>query len=275
MEQQTLRVESYTQDHLFHTRYEPEQGNLGPFLEIPRVSVIIPAKNEARNLPHVLPAIPAWVQEIILVDGDSIDETISVAQDLMPCIRIIQQQGRGKGAALRTGFAAARGDIVVMLDADGSTDPAEIPVFLGSLLSGADYVKGSRFLQGGGSADLTPLRRVGNALLLMATRLFFGGHYSDLCYGYNALWARVIPLLQLSSDGFEIETEMNIRALRAGLKVAEVPCFESKRIYGNSNLNTFRDGWRVLRTILREAIAHLQGQAERRARAKNSHVYQR
>ena len=131
----------------------------------PSVSVIVPAMNEARNLPHVLPMIPTWVHEVILVDGNSTDDTVEVAQRLIPSVRIIPQHGKGKGAALRTGFAAARGDIIVMLDADGSTDPREIPAFVGQLVKGADFVKGSRFMQGGGTDDMPLYRKLGNASL--------------------------------------------------------------------------------------------------------------
>lgn len=221
-------------------------------LQQQRVTVVIPALNEAENLPHVLPRIPNWVHEVILVDGHSVDDTVAVARQLLPTIRIVAQEGRGKGAALRSGFAAATGEIIVMLDADGSTDPGEIPAFVGALLCGADFVKGSRFLQGGGTADMPHHRRLGNAAFVHTVRLLFGGRYSDLCYGYNAFWTRVLPQLQLNGDGFEIETMMNVRALRAGLKVAEVPSFEAARVYGEGRLRTFPDGWRVLKTIYRE-----------------------
>jgi glycosyltransferase involved in cell wall biosynthesis len=217
-----------------------------------RVSVVIPAMNEAKNLPHVLPLIPSFVDEVLLVDGNSTDDTIAVARQLLPSIRVVPQLGEGKGAALRTGFAAATGDLIVMIDADGSTDPGEIPAFIGALLSGADFVKGSRFLQGGGTADMEFHRCAGNWGLTMLVRLLFGGNYSDLCYGYSAFWARVLPRLGLDAEGFEIETQMNVRALRAGLRVAEVPSFESRRVHGKSNLRALPDGWRVLRTILKE-----------------------
>lgn len=216
------------------------------------VSVVIPALNEARNLPHVLPRIPAWVDEILLVDGGSDDETVAVARSLIPSIRVIGQDRPGKGAALRAGFAAAQGDIIVTLDADGSTDPAELPAFVGCLLSGADFVKGSRFLQGGGTDDMGVVRKAGNWALSSAVRTAFGGRYSDLCYGYNAFWRRILPVLEGDADGFEIETMLNVRALAAGMRVAEVPSFEGRRIYGLSNLSTWRDGYRVLRTITRE-----------------------
>src|SRR3954454_23790611 len=126
------------------------------------VSVVIPAMNEAENLRVVLPMVPDWVHEVILVDGNSTDGTPDVAREILPSIRIVKQHGRGKGAALRSGFAAATGEIVVMLDADGSMDPAEISAFVGLLLSGADFVKGSRFLQGGGTADMQFYRKFGN-----------------------------------------------------------------------------------------------------------------
>jgi glycosyltransferase involved in cell wall biosynthesis len=221
----------------------------------PNVTVVIPTLNEAKNLPHVLPFIPQWVSEVLIVDGNSKDNTVEVARALLPSVRIVQQRGKGKGAALRTGFEAARGDIIVMLDADGSTDPREIPSYVGALLAGADFVKGSRFLQGGGTADMEMHRKMGNWAFVSLSRMFFGGKFSDLCYGYNAFWKSVLPQLALDCDGFEIETMMNIRALKSGLKVSEVPSFEAERIHGTSNLRTYADGWRVLKTIFKERFA--------------------
>jgi glycosyltransferase involved in cell wall biosynthesis len=218
----------------------------------PRVSVVVPALNEEPNLPFVLPKIGTWVDEVILVDGHSDDGTCDVAHSLLPELRLVQQPGRGKGAALRAGFDAAEGDIIVMLDADGSTDPHEIPLFVGALLAGAEFVKGTRFVQGAGTADMSLLRKFGNRLLVYAVRLLFGGHCSDLCYGYMAFWKRVVPQLELDADGFEIETQMSVKALGLGLRVMEVPSFEFRRIHGKGNLRTVPDGWRVLKTIVRE-----------------------
>jgi glycosyltransferase involved in cell wall biosynthesis len=218
------------------------------------VSVIVPALDEARNLPYVLPRIPKWVHEVVLVDGGSLDGTVEVARVLLPGIRVVGQERPGKGAALQAGFRVATGDIIVTIDADGSTDPAEIPLFVACLLSGADFVKGSRFVQGGGTDDMGVVRRVGNWMLRTAVRVAFGGRYSDLCYGYNAFWRSVLPVIDGDADGFEIETFMNVRVLAAGMKVAEVPSHEGRRIYGLSHLSTFRDGYRVLRTIVRERL---------------------
>ncbi|MGD9093386.1 MAG: glycosyltransferase [Anaerolineales bacterium] len=220
----------------------------------PTVSVVIPTINEAKNLPHVLTLIPDWIHEVLLVDGLSSDNTVEVARQLKPDIRIVMQDGQGKGNALRCGFEAATGDIIVMLDADGSTDPVEISSYVGVLLSGADFAKGSRFLQGGGTADMEWYRRMGNWGFVLLSRLLFGCQYTDLCYGYNAFWKRVLPQLDLDADGFEIETMMNLRVLHAGLKVAEVPSFEDRRLFGTSNLKTIPDGWRVLKTIFYEWI---------------------
>jgi glycosyltransferase involved in cell wall biosynthesis len=234
---------------------DPGRG-VDAWLATHRVSVIIPALNEAENLSHVLPRIPLWVHEVVLVDGDSTDGTTEVARQLWPAIRIVAQRGRGKGAALRTGFAAATGEMIVMLDADGSTDPSEIPAFIGVLLGGADFAKGTRFVQGGGTADMSPLRRAGNLAFTILARILFRNRFSDLCYGYNAFWARILPQLRLDGDGFEIETMINLRAVAAGLKVCEVASFEANRVYGVSRLRTIPDGWRVLKTIWREWRAH-------------------
>ena len=228
----------------------------------PKVSVVIPTLNEARNLAHVFAALPLDLHEVILVDGHSVDGTPDVARRLRPDVRVVNQTRTGKGNALACGFAAATGDIIVMIDADGSTDPAEIPRFVEALTSGADFAKGSRFAPGAGSSDITPLRRLGNKLLGLAVNIIYGTRYSDLCYGYNAFWARHAPAFGLQAespgqrkvwgDGFEIETVLNLRASAAGLAITEVPSFEHARIHGESNLRTLRDGQRVLRTILTE-----------------------
>ena len=223
-----------------------------------KVSVIIPALNEADNLPHVLPKIPHWIHEVVLVDDHCTDNTVDVARSLLPSIRVVRnERSPGKGNALQTGFEAATGDIVAAVDADGSEDPQELSSFVGVLLAGADYAKGSRFIQGGGTSDMTAFRRWGNAALVYLVRLLFGGYFSDLCYGYNAMWRRVVPMLDLDADGFEIETMMNIRALKLGLHIVEVASFESERIHGTGRLLTFPDGWRVLKTIVRERVTPL------------------
>ena len=219
-----------------------------------RVSVVIPARNEAEALPFVLEKIPPWVHEVILVDGLSIDETVAVAKRKLPQIRVVHQTGRGKGNALREGFFSAKGDIVVALDADGSMDPGEISRYVELIEVGFDYVKGSRMMAGGSSEDLTRFRRFGNWVFRTLTNVITGSRYSDLCYGYFAVRRSAIDRLDLRADGFEIETEINIRAHHAGLRVSEVPSSEFLRTHGTSQLSTFKDGFRILTTIFRTSF---------------------
>lgn len=221
-------------------------------LRPPRVSVVIAALNEAESLAYVLQRIPADVHEVILVDGNSTDDTVDVARRVRPDVRVVYQSGRGKGDALRAGFAAASGDAIVAIDADGSTDPAEIPAFVGALQAGADYVKGSRFIPGAGTEDMTLTRKVGNWGLMALVRIMHGARFSDLNYGYTAFWRRVLPVLDLRSEGFEIECEMNVRAAVTGLRVIEVASFERCRIAGEAHLRPLPDGWRVLKQVVRE-----------------------
>jgi glycosyltransferase involved in cell wall biosynthesis len=216
------------------------------------VTVVIPALNEAASLPHVLPMIPRFVHEVILVDGASTDGTIEVARQLMPGIRVVRQEQPGKGAALRAGFAAATGDIVVHLDADGSTDPTEIPAFVDCLLAGADYAKGSRFTTGGSSDDITPLRRLGNWSFVSLANVLFGSRFSDITYGYNAVWRRHHHLLAPEIDGWAHEIVGNIRAYRRGLRVVEVASREAPRVAGEAKLRTFSAGWTILKAIVGE-----------------------
>jgi glycosyltransferase involved in cell wall biosynthesis len=214
-----------------------------------RVSVVIPTLNEAHNLPYVFARLPAGLHEVVIVDGHSTDGTARVATELRPDVRVLLQPGRGKGDALATGFAACTGDIIAALDADGSTDAAEIPRFVAALTAGADFVKGSRFAQGGASADITAFRRVGNRVLNALVNVLYGTSYTDLCYGYNAFWRRCLPYMRVDCAGFEVETLINVRVAKAGLVVHEVPSFELDRLHGSSNLRAIRDGVRVLRTI--------------------------
>ena len=232
----------------------------------PTVSIVVPAKNEAANLREVLPLLPE-VHEVILVDGNSVDGSVEAAREVLPSVRVVTQTRKGKGNALAAGFLAATGDIIVMFDADGSADPAEIPAFVDALVAGADFAKGSRFAPGGGSEDITLLRSTGNAGLNLVANVLFKTRFTDLCYGYNAFWRDVVPVLDLPGldlpapesgmlwgDGFEIETVINCRIAAAGIDIREVASVEKSRIHGESNLRTFSDGFRVLRTIVAERV---------------------
>jgi glycosyltransferase involved in cell wall biosynthesis len=230
-------------------KYRPISSHLA--ITVP-VSVVIPAMNEAENLPYVFKTLPEWIHEVVLVDGNSTDNTVEVARELWPDVKVVRQTGKGKGDALITGFNACTGDIIVMVDADGSADGNEIVSYVSALVSGADFAKGSRFANGGGTDDMTPIRKLGNWVLCSVVNAKFGARYTDLCYGYNAFWRHCLDKIDLDCTGFEVETLMNIRVVKAGLKVQEIPSHEFERIHGTSNLSAVRDGLRVLHVILKE-----------------------
>lgn len=229
----------------------------------PTVAVIVPTLNEARNLALVLPQIAAMATEVIVVDGRSMDHTVRLAELFVPNVRVIQQTGRGKGDALRCGIEVSSSDIIVLMDADGSTDPQEIPRFVQALRQGADYAKGTRYVQSGGSEDLTRLRSLGNRLLTKFANIVLGSSFTDLCYGYNAFWRIHSAVIPIDCGGFEVEAQLNARAVRAHLNIAEVPSYERTRIHGASSLHPMRDGLRVAQRVLKERFWTPPAHAER------------
>jgi glycosyltransferase involved in cell wall biosynthesis len=224
----------------------------------PTVSVIVPTLNEARNLPFAMWRLPSCVTEVVVVDGRSLDDTIDAARRMRPDVRIVLESTKGKGAALRRGFDSATGDIIVMLDADGSADGDEIQRFVDVLLAGADFAKGSRFLAGGGSVDLTPIRTLGNKALTGIVNLICQTRFTDLCYGYNAFWRDCLGVIDVDVSGFEVETRMMMKVAVSGLAMVEVPSWEHHRVHGSSNLHAISDGLRVLRAIA-SSTAELRG----------------
>lgn len=242
---------SYTENNILEKRSLPR----------PSVSVIIPTLNEEKNIPLILPFLPLdWIDEVILVDGRSTDNTIEVARQLFPSIKIVLETRKGKGIAMRAGYQAAKGDILIVLDADGSNDPREIPRYIKPLIEGADFAKGSRFAPGGGTTDMPRIRQLGNGGFVLLSNFLFNLKLTDLCYGYHAFWRHCLDDLDLDSfDGFEIDTAIYLQAIRNKLRVIEVPSFEGYRFYGVGKLQTVPDGIRVLRTIFREWFAYLAG----------------
>ena len=218
----------------------------------PRISVVICTLNEEGNLPRVLPKIPDWVDEIILVDGHSTDNTVAVAKNILPTIRILYQPGRGKDDAMKHGFRNATGDIIVTLDADGSTDPEQIPEFVHPLLNGHDFVKGSRFLKVDPNMSLH--RKLGNRMLVALTNLLYGTKYTDVCCGYNAFWKKCLSNIELSGGRFDYEPVLHVKIMRAGLRVAEVQCGDRGRISGNSKLPMLTQGLKAAIAILQQRL---------------------
>ena len=218
----------------------------------PQISVIICALNEEESIPYILPKIPQWVDDIILVDGHSNDRTVQVARELRPSIKILYQPGKGKGDALRYGIKNATGEIIVTLDADDATDPEEITKFIEPLLDGHDFAKGSRFLQG--PPPNKPWYRIlGNWIITVTFNFLFFRKYTDLCSGYNAFWKKKIEQVDLSaSDGFENEPLINARVRKAGLKVIEVGHLDEGRLKGDIKERSWRQGSKAIKTVVRE-----------------------
>ena len=228
---------------------EPGTGEIAR----PRITALICALNEAINLPYVLPRIPAFVDEVLLVDGHSTDNTVAVARELRPDIHILYQPGEGKDDALRCGFEHASGDIIVTLDADGTTNPEEMPRFIEPLLNGYDFAKGTRFF--GDSPRKMPIhRRFGNWLIVFAANTLHRTDYTDLCCGYNAFWRNVLDAADLRSIGFGYEPEIVLKVRRAGLRIVEVQCFDVGRIGGESKLPNLRQGWGAIKTVVKERL---------------------
>src|SRR5258706_1599853 len=232
----------------------------------PTVTVVIPTFNESRNIPYAMWRLPECVTEVIVVDGRSSDDTALTAALMRRDVRVVLEPAKGKGAALKRGFSEATGDIIVMLDADGSADGGEIHRFVDVLLAGADFAKGSRFLPGGGSADLTRIRSLGNRTLTGIVNLVCQTRFSDLCYGYNAFWSDCLDFIEVDVSGFEVETRLMMTVAMAGLAMVEVPSWEYNRVHGVSNLNAVRDGMRVLRSIATPTMEIRRGRSSVRCR---------
>jgi len=227
---------------------------------IGEVGVIIPTLNEEKNIENVLFNLKnEGYYNILVIDGKSKDKTALIASE--NGVKVVLQNGKGKGSAIREGLnnGYLDADAVVMMDADGSMDPKEIHKYVKALNSGADVVKGSRFMKGGYSYDISLLRRIGNMLMVTVVNLLWSAKYTDLCYGFAAFNKKAIKTLipHLKSQDFEIETEIFLKALDLGLVVTEVPSTEFVRKNGQSNLNSFRDGFKIFRKIAEEFVNSL------------------
>jgi len=216
-----------------------------PESSLNKISVIICALNEEKNLPCVLPNIPKWVDEVILVDGHSNDNTVTVAKNLLASIKVVFQPGKGKGEALKCGVAYASGDIVVTLDADGTYPPEEMSRFVDAIVAGYDFSKGTRFIKEK-PACMPKNRQIGNKLLAMATNLLFRSKYTDVCSGYYAFRRDLFGKLSLKSNGFEMEQELFVKVAKMKCKVTEVPHSYRRRLYGSSKTQDFRQGFKDL-----------------------------
>ena len=218
----------------------------------PYVSIVIPTLNEQRNINALISGIKRVIgdhdYEIIVVDGNSTDKTVSIAKRLGAKVL---HENVGKGYALRKGILAAKGDVIISMDADLSNRPNELKLLIAGIEAGYEICTGSRFLTGGGSDDMPLLRQFGNKVFVSIVNLLYGSRYTDMCYGYRSFSRKAVRELNLKEDGFGIETEINIKAQKMKLKILEVPSYEKQRSSEAAKLSSFRDGYGILKTIFR------------------------
>lgn len=262
--QNGVRYEITNAGWQFVKKYEDSSGSFVQQAELvelqyetmkPEISIVIPTLDEAKTIGAVLNAIQLQYPWEVLVLDASNDETALVAAK--SGARVVRQNGHGKGGALRQAFHGLDSDIIVMLDGDASMRPQEIPSLVQAILDGADMAKGSRFLRGGYSEDLSFIRKIGNLIFVSLVNMFWSGTYTDLCYGLMAFRRSSLERLKpyLKSQHFQIETELCIRAKKLGMKVVEVPSIELRRMHGKSKLVGIRDSFRILQTIVREMLS--------------------
>ncbi len=220
-----------------------------------KISIVIPALNEERNMPHLISGIKKIMSgkkyEVIVVDGYSTDNTAVIAEDMGA--RIIYDNV-GKGSALIKGLMNASGEILISMDADLSHEPRELTLLVSGIKSGYDICMGSRFIAGGNSEDISAIRAFGNKAFVFLVNALFKSHYSDMCYGYRSFNKKILQKLNLRERGFGIEAEISIKAAKLGLKTIEVPSTEKKRSAEEPKLRTFWDGYIILKTIIKNAL---------------------
>ena len=216
-----------------------------------KVSLIIAVLNEAACIGHVLDEVDdSVIYEVLVIDGGSTDGTQDIVRQAG--YRVIPQEGKGWGSAFRTGVKMAQGDVISLVDADGSYHLTDIPRLLEVLEQGYDIAYGSRYLPGAGSDDDTIVRWIGNRTLTFLLNLIHGVGISDSLYFLLATRKPNVESLNLATPGFELCVEFHIKAHKAGYTFKEIPCFEKARIAGESKVNAITDGFRILRTILKK-----------------------
>jgi len=216
---------------------------------MPKASIVIPTLNEEKNMNALLRQINLKEYEVIIVDGHSTDKTVEIAKKFG--IKVLYDD-KGKGSALRKGMNASAEEIVITMDADLSHRISELGLLVEAINSGYDICMGSRFILGGGTDDMPLHRKIGNKLFVFLVNSIWRANYSDLCYGYRSFRRDIIKKLNLESDGFGIETEISIKSAKQKLKIIEIPSFEKKRMHGTAKLHSLRDGWEILKRIMKE-----------------------
>lgn len=207
-----------------------------------KVSIIIPTKNESEGLEKILKSVKKYAQEIIVVDGHSNDGTHEIAKKLGA--RFCLDHKKGKGDAVRIGVKKATGTILIIFDADGSPNAKDIPLLVKTLNNTkADMVTTSR--RTGGSFDFNLniegiIRTMGSDFMAYLVNKRFGTNFSDVLYNFRAIRASKAKALRLEANGFDIEQEMLVTALKNNMKVIEIPSREYRRKWGVSKLSTYQ-----------------------------------
>lgn len=219
------------------------------------LSIIIPTLNEEQNIGEVLAEIEKlyqYYEELIVVDGGSKDATVTVCQNYNS--HLVNQEGKGKGNAIKTGVQRSTSEYILIIDGDGSHNPEEIRQFVQAISQGADVVKGSRFLEDAITYDMNLFRRLGNQFFVWLANTLFGTRFTDLCYGYLACRTALFHEMRICETGFAIDTEIFLKSQKKGARIVEIPSIEFERKSGKSNLRVIPDGLRILYVILHEAL---------------------
>ncbi|MCL4389158.1 MAG: glycosyltransferase family 2 protein [Candidatus Marsarchaeota archaeon] len=222
----------------------------------PYISVVIPNMGESSNIGRLLQEIKDVLEgynyEIIVVDGSSLGPSKNgTARIAKRCGARVLTDFVGKGSALIKGFNAARGKIIISMDADLSNRPKELKLLISGIEIGYDVCVGSRFLSGGGSTNMPQARLIGNTFFVQLMNLIYASRYTDLSYGYRSFSRKALHKLHLTEKGRGIETEILIKAHKAKLNVLEVPSFEKKRNYEKNTRYNLQEGWIIFKTILK------------------------
>ena len=221
-----------------------------------KVSIIIPARNEEANISAIIEGVKPYADELLVIDGNSTDRTAKIAADLGAIV--FQDQGLGKGDAIRIAGARAQGDVLVFIDADWSHNPADIPALLKPILDGkADHVSGSRML--GGSDELFSsisefIRLVGSEIITLTIGRRYGIRLTDTQNGFRCLLKKVFMDLDLTENITTIEQEMVVETLRRGYRLIEVPTHEYRRQHGKSSITIWKVGVRYVFCLVKNIL---------------------
>jgi glycosyltransferase involved in cell wall biosynthesis len=227
-----------------------------------KVSFLIPVFNEARTIAELIERVSAlpFDKELIVIDDGSDDGTSAILDKLTTGrddIRLVRQDNRGKGAALRAGIPLISGEITVIQDADLEYDPAEVPTLIEPIVHGhADVVYGSRLSGGRPQRAYLYWHMVGNKFLSHVTGLLYNTTLTDMETGYKAFRSEILKSLDLHEDGFAIEPEITAKICRQRLRIYELPISYYGRSYDEGKKITWRDGIKALWVLIRIRLTH-------------------